>query len=376
MQFTRSENPDQFLCLLREHNRQREKSFDETLREEVVTINPETAYTSLIEHRQKQAAVKVEALAIGGVKRRAAISEAKQEFLDAILAVLEENKAFWPMSDRQIHYPLLNDPPLRHASKPGSAYRNDLASYKSLVDLLTRARLVGLIPMTVIADETRPVVTWNTWPDVRGFIRSELDEILKGYWRDLLQSQPNHIEVLVEENTVANIVKQVAMKYCLPMTSGRGFCSLPPRYEMAKRFKASGKEKLIVLIASDFDPDGEMIAESFARSMRDDFEVSNVCAVKVALTAKQVGQFQLPPNMVAKDSSSNYAKFVAKYGQNVFELEAIPPRTLQTLVGEAIDAVIDIKLFNAELEREKQDAAQLGALRQRIANLLQKELEP
>jgi hypothetical protein len=370
-QFNRSDDPDQFLRLLREYNRQREKSFDEKLREEFIALNPDDAYESLIEQRAKRAKVKVEGLVIGTAKRRATISKAKQAFLNAVLAVLEENKSFWPLSDRQIHYPLLNDPPLRHSSKPGSGYRNDRASYKSLVDLLTRARLEKVIPMNAIADETRPVVTWNTWPDVRGFIRSELEDLLKGYWRNLMASQPHHVEVLVEKNTVANIVKEVAMQYCIPMTSGRGFCSLPPRYEMAQRFKASGKEKLIVLIVSDFDPDGEEIAHSFARSMRDDFEISTVWPVKVALTAEEVQRFRLPPSMVAKEKSANRKKFVAKYGPNVFELEAIPPRKLQVLVRDAIDAVIDRELFNKELAQEKVDAVQIESLRQSVTKLLE-----
>ncbi len=369
--FRRSDDPDRFLRLLREYNRQREKSFDEKLREEIITLNPDDAYQSLIEQRAKRAKVKVESLDLGAAKSRATISKAKDAFLDAVLAVLKANKDFLPLSDRQIHYPLLNDPPLRHSSKPGSVYRNDRASYKSLVDLLTRARLEELIPMEAIADETRPVVTWDTWPDVRGFIRSELDDLLTGYWRNLMQSQPNHIEILVEKNTVANIVKEVAMQYCIPMTSGRGFCSLPPRHKMAERFKASGKEKLIVLIVSDFDPDGEEIAHSFARSMRDDFEISTVWPIKVALTAEQVQRFKLPPQMLAKETSTNYAKFVAKHGSNVFELEAIPPRTLQGLVRDAIDAVIDRELFNKELAQEKADALQIEKLRRSLVKMLE-----
>jgi len=35
----------------------------------------------------------------------------------------------------------LNAPPLIHGGKPDSSYRNTKNSYKSLVDLLTRARL-------------------------------------------------------------------------------------------------------------------------------------------------------------------------------------------------------------------------------------------
>ncbi|MDA1275341.1 MAG: ParB N-terminal domain-containing protein [Verrucomicrobia bacterium] len=370
-EFNRTDDPDQFLVLLREYNRQREKSFDEKMREEIVTINPDRAYQNLVERRKEQADIDVQTITIGTVKHRAKISAAKREFLDAVLVVLEENRKFWPLSDRQVHYRLLNAPPLRHSSKPDSTYRNDGTSYKSLVDLLTRARLVGLIPMAAIQDETRPVVTWKTWQDVRGFIRTELDDLLSGYWRNLMQSQPNHIEILVEKNTVANIVKAVAMEFCIPMTSGRGFCSLPPRHAMAKRFEESGRENLIILIASDFDPDGEEIARSFARSMRDDFGISSIHPIKIALTFEQVQRFNLPPQMLAKESSSNCARFVAEYGENVFELEAISPDALQTLVRAAIDSVISVELFNAETDQEKQDAAEIEALRRTVVKSIQ-----
>jgi hypothetical protein len=45
--------------------------------------------------------------------------------------------------------------------------------------------------MEAIGDETRPVSLWQTWRDVRAFIRSEIDHLLGGYWRDPMQSQPN-----------------------------------------------------------------------------------------------------------------------------------------------------------------------------------------
>ena len=54
-QFRRDKAPDRFLVLLREYNRQRVKSLDEALREEVVSCNPVEAYESLIEYRQQKA---------------------------------------------------------------------------------------------------------------------------------------------------------------------------------------------------------------------------------------------------------------------------------------------------------------------------------
>lgn len=145
---------------------------------------------------------------------------------------------------------------------------------------------------------------------------------------------------------------------------------------MAQRFRASGKEKLIILIASDFDPDGEEIARSFARSMRDDFGIESIHPIKIALTAEHVRRFDLAPQMLAKESSTNYARFVEQYGDNVYELEAISPAELQTVVREAIDSVINLELFNRELEREKQDAVELEALRRNVVRLIQGRATP
>jgi hypothetical protein len=211
-----------FVGLLREYNRQRVKTFDEMVREEALTVNPEDAHRVLVEHRKKCSAVTADVLKIDGVKTRAAITAAKRPFLDAIRRVLQDLKLYWPLTDRQIHYNLLNNPPLKHASKADSVYRNDTASYKALCELLTRARLAGQIPFDAIEDPTRPVQTWRTWNSVGPFLRRELDGMFKDYFRNLLQSQPNHIEIVGEKNTIQGIIEPVAQDFCIPYTIGRG----------------------------------------------------------------------------------------------------------------------------------------------------------
>jgi hypothetical protein len=363
-----------FLPLLREYNRQRVKSLDEILREEVVSASPEEAYGRLLEHRRRQSRVKVATIPIEGQKHRARITAAKAPFLDAILDVLRQYRDFLPLSVRQIHYYLLNAPPLIHARKPGSRYRNDLKSYKALDELVTRARLEGRIAMEDIHDPTRPVVTWDVHRQPAGFIRRHLGQFLKGYCRDLQQSQPNHIEIIGEKNTVQGVIEPVAMDYCIPCTLGRGYSSLPPRAEMRDRFDGSGKERLVLLVLSDFDPEGEDIGHSFARSLRDDLGIEHIHPIKVALTHDQVRRMSLPSQMKAKRGSSRRTKFVERHGDDVFELEAVPPERLQALLRETIDGVLDVKAFNAEVEAEKRDAAYLDGIRRRLETLLRGEL--
>ncbi|MCE9555996.1 MAG: ParB N-terminal domain-containing protein [Planctomycetes bacterium] len=368
---SRAEEPEQFLRLLRRFNLQREKTRDERLREEVLDIDPKEARGRLLSYREERAAVEVAPLLMGRWRRRPIISPAKQPLLAAIIAILLAMKKFWPLSVRQIHYQLLNDPPLRHASKPDSRYANTLKSYKDLDDVATRARITGDIAMESIDDETRPVTTYNTHATTGAFIGTELHWFLKGYERDLQQSQTNHYELLVEKNTVAPILRPVAKKFCIPMTSGRGFCSVPPRYAMAERYHTSGKDKLVLLIVSDFDPEGESIAESFSRSMRDDFDISDIHPIKVALTAEQVEKYKPPSELKAKKSSSRYKDFVSKHGDRAYEVEALKAEQLQAIVEEAIDSVLDIEAFNSEVFEEERDAAFLEGVREQVKGALQ-----
>jgi hypothetical protein len=284
--------------------------------------------------------------------------------------VINSREEFWPISDRQIHYALLNNPPLRHSSKPASRYANNLQSYRDLTDLLTRARIDGIIPFDAIADETRPVTTWAVYREPAAYVRKQMKSLLRTYWRDLMQSQPNHIEVVVEKNSVAPICRQVCEDYCIPMTSGRGYCSLPPRHEMVGRYRKSGKEQLVLLLVSDFDPDGEEIAHSFARSLRDDFGIERIHPMKVALTAEQVQVFKLPPGMEAKRGSANHAKFVSRHGGQVWEVEALPPSELQRVLRAAIDSVIDVEAFQHERTNEQTDAHFLAGLRSTVVAAL------
>lgn len=386
----RIDDIDAFVRLLREYNRQRDKTHAEKLREELVTISADDAHRELYEYRRAKAAVNVAPLKVGQARLRKAISPAKLPMLRAVQAAIEARRKFWPLSDRQIHYALLNDPPLRHASKPASKYRNDKASYNDLTDLLTRGRLANVsfggfgdvfsdflfasdepaILFEAIGDETRPVEIWDVHQNVRSFIRREVDGMFRGYWRNLMQSQPNHIELVGEKNTVAPILKPIAAQYTIPLTTGRGYCSLAPRHAMAERFEASGKQKLVLLIVSDFDPEGEDIAHSFARSMRDDFGIDQIHPIKVALNSEQVRQHKLPPIMQAKVSSSRYKSFVKRYGKDVFELEALAPEMLQEIVREAIEAVIDGDAYAAEILAEREDAAFLEGARRTVCDAI------
>jgi len=357
-----------WLRLLRAYNHQRVKPNSVRVKETMLDIDPDLAHKRLIESREERDRETDPKLAIRGKKTRSKIGPNLQEFLRASIAVVMSVQEFWPVTVRLIHYLLLNDPPMQNTStgKQRSQYRNDSKSYTALTNLLTRARLFGHIPWDAITDETRPTSGTCFTKDIAQFIDLENYRYLRGYRRDLLQSQPDHVELVIEKLTLQGIVQPIANKFCLPMTIGRGYCSIEPRYEIVQRFKRSGKDRLKLIVCADFDPDGDEIAHSFARSIRDDFGIEDFVAVKGMLRRDQIAKWNLPPNFEsAKKTSSNYTTFVSRYkSETVWELEAIPPTVLQQSLTESIESAIDLDLFNQELERERQDSVELQAIKE------------
>jgi hypothetical protein len=371
-----SDDP-RLIPLIREFNRQRVKSFAEILAEAALdaghaAADPVAARAALVRHRRERVHLDEnvgQEVEVGTRRKRSKISTATRPLLDAVLGILNDLREHWPLTDRQVHYKLLNDPPLLHAAKPGSRYRNDQKCYKRLTDLLTRARIEGLISWAALDDPTRPRTDWRVWPDVGRYLDDELSHnLLRRYARDLQRSQPCHIEIVAEKLTVRKLVDEVAMDYHIPTLIGRGFSSIPPRKDLVCRFARSGKEKLVLLFLTDFDPEGENIPQSFVASLVEDFGLDRkrIHAVKVGLTHEQVAGLNLPQALEAKKGSSRYKAFVRRYGDHVHELEAVSPEILQGYVRTGIEAVLDRELFEAEVRQEGQEAVQLEQVRNRV----------
>lgn len=362
----RSDDLDRFMVLLRECNRQRVKSVDEQIREEIISTSPEEAYDRLVQARAERPKARMTSMKVPTKKPRSKINHQRQGFLKAVIKAIAELEDYWPVSIRQIHYRLLNDPPLIKASNPSSTYENDDPSYKNLTRLLTQARDEGIIDDEVIDDETRVTTGWDTCHDAAEFARRQLDNLLTRYWRDLMQSQPDHYELVIEKNTVGRIVRDVAAEYCIQVTSGRGYASRAAQARMVERFEQSHKDRLVILLMTDFDPDGMKIADSFVQAIRDEFGVENIKAYRVALNPEQVESLNLPDGKPVKRTSTRAKPFIRQYGKYGWELEAVEPDQLQQLLRQAINAVIDVDLYNQEVEQEKLDAAAIANYRERI----------
>jgi len=369
---SRTKDPDGFLRLLRSCNHQRVKTTAEMLRENIIDMEPDT-WHRVYDYRQAVSEINgAEIFALVGEKVRSEIVQ-KRGLADAIVTVTNDYyERYGATNDRKIFYLLLNVVGLVRNDVTKVPFDNTDECYQDVTNLLTRLRLAGSIPFEAIEDETRPVTIWDAHRNVSAFIAQEMDDFLCGYYRDLLQSQPNWVELLVEKNTVASVLRKTAAKYRLTMTSGRGYSSLPPRKKMVDRFRASGREKMVVIVVSDFDPEGQDIANSFGLSLRDDFGVrpEQLVIVKAALTHRQTQELDLHEGKLGKTEGSRYQRFLDAYGPRVWELEAVPNETLCEIVDHTIQGVLDMDLFRAEVEKEREEQGELDFHRQRVIDAM------
>lgn len=359
--------------VLATYNTQRVKGIDALLKEAMLRETEEDTRTLMEVHRQKQEAKLHgdDLMVVTSTKEINLISERRQDFLEAVQGVVQKMSSYWPLSIRQIHYQLLNSKPLVNKPKRASGnmerhrYRNDKKSYQALVRLCKDARYGGALPMHCIDDPTRPQIEPRGRTSVSNFISESVERFLLGYNRHLSASQPHHVEVFGEKNTLRNILEPVCRKYFVPLTLGRGFCSIPVWRDMEERWRDSGKAKMVLLIVSDYDPEGFELADDAVRSLRDLHGV-NVEAIRVGITEQQIAVFNLGSNP-AKETSKQFAKFRKRTGgAATYEVESMEPGELQKALEEAIQAVFDMDLYNAERDQFNKDIKRINEVRRKM----------
>ena len=246
-------------------------------------------------------------------------------------------------------------------------YRNDLASYRALSGLLTAARYHGKIPFHVIDDPTRPFQRNNGYANMKEFVEDEINDFLLGYHRDKQTTQPIHLEVLGEKNTLFNIIDPVCRKYYVPMQIGRGYSGPSIFHKIANRFTGSGKSEMTLLVISDYDPEGLDLARDAVTTLRDVWNIP-INYHRVGVTREQIDGLDLAEDFnPAKDTSARFDAFVRETGAaKTWECEALPPDYLQDALSTAIEQNMNMDTFRAEREREEKDIKELHRLRTKL----------
>jgi hypothetical protein len=263
--------------------------------------------------------------------------------LGAIEFILEDYEAQgYKLTLRQLYYQMVTR----------NAIANDPKSYSSLGDLVSRARLAGLIDWDMIEDRSRVLRRQTCWGSPEEIVSAAAETYHVDHWR----GQRQLVEVWCEKDAVSNILAPVCRELDVAFIANRGYTSQSAMYAAYLRFQAAavdGRDQWIIYFG-DHDPSGmDMARDIEARMMI--FNPEGFCGVeRVALNMDQVEHYQ-PPENPAKVSDSRSAGYIAEYGESSWELDALEPSVLSELVMQAVAAHVQPTVMRAVKNFEKKE---------------------
>jgi hypothetical protein len=247
---------------------------------------------------------------------------------------------------------------------------NKDTEYKRLGSVINDARLAGLLDWDYIVDRTREV---NGAFGGFGSPAEAIRSVTSWYTVDVWQGQPNRVEAWVEKEALVDVLAQGVRGHRIPYFACRGYTSQSALWQAAQRIEGyldeEGVERVVILHLGDHDPSGIDMTRDIVDRFRlflegDGYDPDDVEIRRIALNMDQVRQYNPPPNP-AKLTDSRVGAYVARFGGSSWELDALDPTTLGTLIREHIDGEVDASLWAPRLDKEQSDKALLQVIARR-----------
>ncbi len=271
-----------------------------------------------------------------------------------------------PVTVRQVHYYLVG--------LNVEGYKNDLKHYNKLVKFLLRARIVGEIDWKMIT-ETESL---SYMPIIQGV--ADVEEALKvamenipPVGKDPWEEIGKHIYVFTEKRELFGQINSVCEKYLVPLISFKGYGAVWTRVsQLAPRIKEQldrGHE-VWALVISDHDPSGLDI-NRFYMALLKVFHHFDINEVRVALTARQIVEYNLPPNP-AKEKDPRFKWYQKEFGSESWEVDALVTKDIkemQRLLEESI-----LRILGNDYEKWKQVIEENRRLMEEVKQRLKEKL--
>lgn len=264
------------------------------------------------------------------------------ELIEACNSIIERYQGEgYRLTLRQLYYQLVS----------ANIVANTERSYKSLGNLLSKARLAGLVDWDAIEDRIRQPREQQHWASPQ----SIMSAAVYGYRLDRWEGQPNAVELWVEKDALAGVLEPIAKQHHVTLMVNRGYSSQSAMYDAAGRiWEAQRNDRdFTILYLGDLDPSGEDMVRDIDDRLNSTFGA--FCTIKkLAITPAQVEEHQPPPNP-AKMSDSRAAAFVAEHGYQSYEVDALPPSVLSDIINDAILDLIEDDTLDDVLAQERRD---------------------
>ena len=225
---------------------------------------------------------------------------------------------------------------------------NTMQSYKNLGSVVNDGRLAGLIDWEAIEDRTRSLRERSHWDDPGDVIKSAA----QSYGVDLWHGQHTKPEVWIEKDALIGVVERVCTKWDVPYFSCRGYTSQSEVWRASVRHMTYDQHRVLVIHLGDHDPSGIDMTRDIEERLR--IFGANTRIDRIALNMDQVERHALPPNPV-KITDSRFAKYAFEHGDESWELDALDPKNIESMIEEKILDVVDQELFDRCETRQEKD---------------------
>jgi hypothetical protein len=175
--------------------------------------------------------------------------------------------------------------------------------------------------------------------------------------RDLIpnnQKAYNNLGSLISDALIG-VIEGVCTRLDVPYFSCRSYTSQSEMWRAGQRLLQYGyaAQTPIILHFGDHDPSGKDmsrdIQDRLTLFLQDEIDFD---FHRLALTMDQIDEFDPPPNP-AKITDSRAKAYIAEFGTESWELDALEPKILVSLIEDAVASVCDADLYEAALERER-----------------------
>ncbi len=244
--------------------------------------------------------------------------------------------------------------------------KNAPPNYSALGDIVSDARMAGLIDWLAIVDRSR-----SSYANQHFAKPSEIIGVAKrSYAIDKWKTQPCHVEVWVEKEALEDVLERACTPLDVRYFACKGYTSQSAMWEASQRLlaKAQAGKQVHVVHLGDHDPSGiDMSRDIFERLSL--FVGTKVHVLRVALNMVQVRHYNPPPNP-AKVTDSRFAEYQKKFGDESWELDALEPRVLVDIVTRAVTQYRDQTLWDAAVEEERRGRKTLDAVHERFPEIV------
>jgi hypothetical protein len=170
------------------------------------------------------------------IKRQRSTAAEVHELFAAVVVILNEY-AGDPITIRHLFYRLAG----------AGIIAKDERAYNRIVSFLGKWRIDGSIPFGRFVDGTR----WHYGVETFDDATAAIEEAVRGYRKNLWQTQKYYLEIWCEKEAIAGLVKPVADQCWLKVFVCRGFNSLSASSVAAAQFRAAfeqGKQPVILYL--------------------------------------------------------------------------------------------------------------------------------